>query len=312
MTSSHSDASVHVHFDRLLKLAKIYPPIPTAVVAPESAHALGGALLGADHTLITPILIGDTTKIAAAAEEIGRSIDGYEILHCTDHDEAAALGVATVREGRAKCLMKGQLHTSQLLSACMKREIGLRTGRRLSHVFVLDVPGQDELLLVSDGAINILPDLETKTDITQNAIDLALAVGIETPKVGIMSAVETVSDAFPATQDAVALARMADEGVLTGGLVEGPFAMDNAVNVEAARIKGKHGPVAGNVNVFIMPNIEAGNMVVKSLTFLAGAQTGGLVIGAACPIILTSRADDDQARLASCILAALFQQSQCR
>lgn len=310
MTSQPSDSSKHVHFDRLLKTAAGLAPIPTAVVAPESPYALGGALLGADHTLITPLLIGDTAKIAAAAAEIGRSIDDYEILHTNDHGQAAALGVAAVRDGRAKCLMKGQLHTSQLLSACMKRDIGLRTGRRLSHIFVLDLPGRDEFLLMSDGAINILPDLETKVDITKNAIDLAHALGIEMPKVGIMSAVETVSEAFPATQDAAALVQMAEEGQFAAAQVAGPFAMDNAVDPEAARIKGLSGPVPGHVNVFVMPNIEAGNMVVKSLTFLAGAQTGGLVIGAACPIILTSRADDDQARLASCVLAAMYDNHQ--
>lgn len=301
--------SNHVHFDRLLKLAEPLAPMPTAVVAPENENALGGALLGMDHTLITPILVGDVQKIKGAASALGRDLESIEIIDVKDHVEAARASVALVREGRAGCLMKGQLHTGELLGAVMQRDVGLRTGRRLSHVFVQDVPGHDRLLLISDGAINIQPDLDTKVDITQNGIDLARALGVETPNVAVMSAVETVNPKIPATLDADALKTMAAEGRINGGIVDGPFAMDNAVSLEAAAIKGIDSPVAGRADVMVMPNMEGGNMVVKALTFLAGAQTGGLVLGAACPIILTSRADDDEARLASCVIATLYQHS---
>ncbi|GAB4359231.1 MAG: bifunctional enoyl-CoA hydratase/phosphate acetyltransferase [Oricola sp.] len=296
----------HVHFDRLLDRAEPLDPIPTAVVAPEEEQALAGALLAAEHTLIRPILIGDAMKIADVARGIGRKIDDHEILDVPDHDKAAALGVRLVHEGRAKALMKGYLHTDQLLHHVVKKDGGLRTTRRLSHVFVMDVPGLDNLLMVTDAAINIAPTLDEKVDITQNAIDLARALGLEQPKVGVLSAVETVNPKIPSTIDAAVLSKMAERGQIKGGIVDGPLAMDNAVDIEAARTKGIHSLVAGHADILVVPNMEAGNMLAKELTFVAHAEAAGVVIGALCPIILTSRADDDKARLASCAVAALY------
>ncbi|NVO23097.1 bifunctional enoyl-CoA hydratase/phosphate acetyltransferase [Donghicola mangrovi] len=296
----------HLHFDRLLAEAEPLPPIPTAVVAPEEANSLGGALLGAEHTIIRPILIGDAAKMHAAAAELGKDLSGYEIIDEPSHTAAAETGVRLVNEGRANALMKGHLHTDILLSAVLKSGTGLRVGRRLSHVFVMDVPGLDHLLFVSDAAINIAPDLETKVDIIQNAIDLAIALGIAVPKVGVLSAVETVTPKIPSTLDAAILSKMADRGQIRGGEVDGPLAMDNAVDIAAARTKGIRSAVAGRAEILIAPNLESGNMLAKELTFIAGAEAGGIVLGAKCPIILTSRSDDDKARLASCAIAALY------
>jgi phosphotransacetylase/acyl dehydratase len=296
----------HEHFDRLLELARPLPPIPTSVVAPETAVALAGAILAAEQTLIVPILIGCQAKIEAAAAQINADLSGYEIINVPDHDAAAARAVALVHEGRARAVMKGDLHTDQLLRAILKREGGLRTSRRLSHVFVMDVPGLEHLLLVTDAAINIAPNLQTKVDIAQNAIYLALALGITEPKVGVLSAVETVTPSIPSTLDAAILSKMAERGQIKGGLVDGPLAMDNDVDLNAARTKGLTSLVAGRANILLAPNLEAGNMIAKELTFLAHAQAGGLVMGAQVPVILTSRADDDKSRLASCAVAALY------
>jgi phosphate butyryltransferase len=295
----------HVHFDRLIARAEPLPPIPTAVVAPETPESLGGAILGARHTLIAPVLVGAADRIAAAAEAEGVDLAPYEVIDIPDHDAAAARAVAMVHEGRVAALMKGHLHTDALLSRVVRREGGLRTGRRLSHVFVMDVPGLDHLLLITDAAINIAPDLMTKADIVRNAIDLARSLGLEQPKVGILSAVETINPAIPSTLDAAVLAKMAERGQIEGGLVDGPLAMDNAIDLGAARSKGMTSLVAGRAEILVAPNLEAGNMLAKQLTFLAHAEAGGVVVGAACPIILTSRADDEKARLASCAVAAL-------
>lgn len=295
----------HAHFDRLLAQAATLPPMPTAVVCPESPDAVMGAILGRDHTLIAPIFVGAADKIAAAAAAAGADISGIEILDIPDHRAAALRAVALVHEGRARAVMKGHLHTDQLLHAILKKEGGLRTNRRLSHVFVMDVPGLDHLLFVTDAAINIVPDLECKVSIVQNAIDLARGLGIEMPKVGILSAVETVTPSIPSTIDAAVLSKMADRGQITGGLVDGPLAMDNAVDLGAARTKGLTGLVAGHAEILVAPNLEAGNMIAKELTFLAHAAAAGVVMGAQVPVILTSRADDDRARLASCAVAAL-------
>lgn len=299
----------HVHFDAMLERAEPLDPIPTAVVAPEDANSLGGALLAHEHTLIVPILIGDAARIAAAAEELGASLDGLEIIDTPSHREAAAQGVALVNTGRALALMKGYLHTDELLAAVVKREGGLRTGRRLSHIFVMDVPGLPNLLMVSDAAINIAPDLETKVSIIQNAIDLALSLGIENPKVGVLSAVETVNPKMQSTLDAAILSKMAERGQITGGVVDGPLAMDNAMDLDAARTKGIKSLVAGRADILVPPNIESANMLAKQLTFVSHAEAGGIVLGAKCPIILTSRSDDDKARLASCAIAALYAES---
>ncbi len=297
----------HVHFDALLERAAPLPPIPTAVVAPESPDALGGAVLGAEHTLIDPILIGHADRIAEAAEQEGVDISPYRVIDIRDHRMAAQEAVRMVLDKQAAAVMKGHLHTDILLGEIVKRDGGLRRGgRRLSHVFVMDVPGLDHLLMVTDAAINISPDLQTKKDIVQNAIELAHSLGIAQPKVGVLSAVEVVNPAIPSTLDAAALSKMAERGQITGGLVDGPLAMDNAINLGAAMTKGITSLVAGRAEVLMAPNLEAGNMLAKELTFLAQAQTGGIVMGAKCPVILTSRADDERARLASCAVAALY------
>ncbi|MEO0717261.1 MAG: bifunctional enoyl-CoA hydratase/phosphate acetyltransferase [Pseudomonadota bacterium] len=297
----------HKHFDRLLEIAEPLEPMRTAVVAPEEASALGGAVLAAQHTLITPLLVGDRAKIEAAANEIGADISGFELIEASNHDAAAALGVQLVNEGRADALMKGHLHTDELLHYVIKKDTGLRTMRRLSHVFVMDCPTLDHLLLLSDAAINIAPDLAVKIDIVQNAIDLARALGVETPKVGVLSAVETVTPRIPSTLDAAVLSKMSERGQIEGGIVDGPLAMDNAIDLRAAQTKGLTSAVAGRAQVLIAPNLEAGNMMAKELTFIAHAQAAGVVLGARVPVVLTSRADDDRSRLASCAVAALYQ-----
>ncbi|WP_377193956.1 bifunctional enoyl-CoA hydratase/phosphate acetyltransferase [Ruegeria meonggei] len=295
----------HRHFDALLEKARPLDPMPTAVVAPEEPNSLGGALLGQSNSIITPILIGDPDKIAAAAAKLGADLSGIEIVAAHSHETAAHRAVDLVAEGRAQTLMKGHLHTDVLLHAVLRREKGLRTGRRLSHVFVMDVPGMSRPIMVTDAAVNIAPDLETKADIVQNAIHLAHSIGIETPKVGVLSAVETINPHMPSSVDAALLSKMAERGQITGGLVDGPLAMDNAVDLNAARTKGITSAVAGAADILVAPNIEAGNMVAKQLTYISHAEAAGIVVGAAAPIILTSRADDDASRLASCAVAAL-------
>lgn len=296
-------------FARLLAACEGAPAIATAVVAPTDAHSLGGAWEAARARLIEPILVGPEAAIRAAAAQIGWDLAGAR-LEPTAEDLAAARAVALVQEGAAAALMKGNIHSDEVLHHVTKADGGLRTGRRISHVFVLDAPGHDGLLLISDAAINILPDLKTKADIVQNAIDLARAVGFAVPRVGILSAVETVNPAIPSTLDAAALSKMAERGQIRGGLVDGPLAMDNAVDLQAARTKGIVSRVAGHADVLIAPNLEAGNMLAKQLVFLSGADTGGLVVGAKVPVMLTSRADDEQARLMSAALAVLYRHWQ--
>ncbi len=295
----------HRHFDALLEKARPLDPMPTAIVAPEEANSLGGALLALENSIITPILVGDPDKITSAATQLGADLSGVEIIEARDHEVAAQRAVGLVVEGKARMLMKGHLHTDVLLRAVLRRENGLRTGRRLSHVFVMDVPGMSRPIMVTDAAVNIAPDLETKADIVQNAIHLAHSIGIEMPKVGVLSAVETINPHLPSSVDAALLSKMAERGQITGGLVDGPLAMDNAVDLNAARTKGITSPVAGVADILVVPNIEAGNMVAKQLTYISHAEAAGVVIGAAAPIILTSRADDDASRLASCAVAAL-------
>ena len=297
----------HRHFDAMLEVARSLPPLPVAVVAPDDPNSLGGALLARDEGLIKPILIGSRTRILQAAETLGVSLDGLELIDIEDEPASAARAVAMVHEGKVAAVMKGHLHTDGLLRHVVKAEGGLRTGRRISHVFVMDVPGRPQPIIITDAAINITPDLKTKVDIVQNAIDIALAIGIALPKVGILSAVETVNPAIPSTLDAAVLSKMAERGQIKGGIVDGPLAMDNAVDVGAARTKGIGGLVAGHANVLVAPNLEAGNMLAKELTFLAHAEAAGLLVGASVPVILTSRADDDKARLASCALALLYE-----
>ncbi|MEO1776059.1 MAG: bifunctional enoyl-CoA hydratase/phosphate acetyltransferase [Pseudomonadota bacterium] len=298
----------HRHFEALIARAEPLDPIPTAVIAPEEANSLGGALLGMKHTIITPILIGDQAKIEAAAREIGESLEGVEIQHVADHAAAAHTGVDLVAEGRAQAVMKGHLHTDDLLRACLRKVNGLRAGRRFTHCFVMDVPGVSHPLIVTDAAINIAPDLATKVDIVQNAIEVALSIGIEEPKVSILSAVETVNPEIASSVDAALLAKMADRGQIRGGLVDGPLAMDNAMDLAAAKTKGIKSAVAGRAEVLVVPNLDAGNMLAKQLSVIAHAEGAGLVLGASVPLILTSRADGDMARLASCAVAALHAQ----
>ena len=296
----------HVHFDRLLELAAPLPALPTAVVCPDEPKSLGGALLAAEHTLITPILVGDEKRIRQTATDLGADLDPCAIVDVAGSAAAAARAVALVNEGRAGAVMKGHMHTDDLLRALVRSEGGLRTRRRLSHVFCMNVPGLRHLLMITDAAINIAPGLHEKVDIIQNAIDLGRALGIEAPKVAVLSAVETVNPKLPSTIEAAALAKMAERGQIRGGIVDGPLAMDNAVDEDAARTKGIRSLVAGHADILMAPNLESANMIAKQLTFLAHAEAGGLVLGAKCPVILTSRADDDKARLASCAVAALY------
>lgn len=298
----------HRHFDRLLKACEGLEPIVTAVAVPEDKVSLGGALLAARHKIIRPILVGSEKTINAVAKELGADLKDIEIVNVASCDAAAAMTVELARSGKAAAIMKGHLHTSDLLHHVLKQDGGLRTNRRLSHVFVMDVPGLDHMLIVSDAAVNIAPDLQAKVDITQNAIDAALALGIEKPKVGILSAVETVNLQIPSTIDAAVLSKMAERGQFKGAIVDGPLAMDNAIDIEAAKTKGVISLVAGHANILIAPNLEAGNMLAKELSFVAHADAAGLVLGATVPIILTSRADGEKARLASCAIAALYRE----
>ncbi len=294
------------HFAHLVALAAQLSPLATVVVCPEDRNSLGGAVLSAKEGLIRPIFVGDAARIRTAAEELGAGISDWTIITESDHRAAAARAVAMVLSGEASAIMKGAIHSDELLAAVVKKEGGLRTVRRISHVFAMDVPTLDDLLFISDAAINIAPDLLAKVEIVQNAIDLARACGLEEPKVGILSAVETINPNIPSTLDAAILSKMSERGQIRGGLVDGPLAMDNAIDVEAARTKGIASLVAGRANVLIVPNLEAGNMLAKELTFVARAEAAGLVIGAKVPVMLTSRADNDRARLASCALALLY------
>lgn len=296
----------HRHFNKMIELAKTLPALPTAVAAPDDPNSLDGALMAAREGLIQPILIGAKDRIEAAARELDEDISAYELIDIEDEMEAAGRAVALVHEGKVKAVMKGHLHTDHLLHHVVKRDGGLRTKRRISHVFAMDIPGRKTPVLISDAAINITPDLNTKVDITQNAIDAARSIGLEMPRVGILSAIETVNPAIPSSLDAAVLSKMAERGQITGAIVDGPLAMDNAINVQAARTKGITSLVAGHAEVLIVPNLEAGNMLAKELTFIAHAEAAGLVIGAKVPVMLTSRADDGRARLASCALAMLY------
>lgn len=295
----------HRHFDALLERARPMPPLPTAVVAPDEPNSLGGALLAGRESLIVPILVGREADIRAAAEGMGEDLSGIEVIDVPGGDKlATAMACRLVHEGRTAAVMKGHLHTDDLLAPMLDKQLGLRIGRRFTHVFVMDVPGQPYPVMVTDAAINIAPDLLTKADIVQNAIDLALSLGIE-PRVGILSAVETVNPSIQSSLDAAALSKMADRGQITGGLVDGPLAMDNAVDLGAAKTKGLTGGVAGRANILVVPGLDAGNMLAKQLAFISHAEGAGLVLGARVPVILNSRSDSPMSRLASCAVAAL-------
>ena len=295
----------HRHFQALLEVAEGLPELDTAVVCPVEEHALDGALISAERKLIRPILIGNGAKMARAAASLGKSLDAYEVIDVPTDAAAARLAVDLVNQGRANAIMKGHLHTDDLLHPMLDKATGLRIGRRFTHVFVMDVPGVAHPLLVTDAAINIAPDLATKVDIVQNAIDLAISLGIEVPKVGVLSAVETVNPAIPSSIDAALLSKMAERGQIKGGVVDGPLAMDNAVDIGAARTKGLRGAVAGHAEVLVVPGIDAGNMLAKQLAYISHAEGAGLVLGAKVPVILNSRSDSAMARLASAAVAAI-------
>jgi len=287
-------------------MAKNVPSATTIVVHPCDETSLRGPMEAAEAGIIIPLFVGPADKIKAVARDSGINIDNFELVDVPHSDAAAAKGVELIRSGRGDLLMKGSLHTDELMRAVTSSATGLRTERRISHVFIMDVPSHADTLMVTDAAINIAPDLDVKRDIIQNAIDLFVAVGKETPRVAILSAVETVTSKIPSTIDAAALCKMADRGQITGGILDGPLAFDNAIDPEAARIKGIKSEVAGRAQILVVPNLDAGNMLAKNLIFLSNADAAGLVLGARVPIILTSRADSVRTRLASCAVASLY------
>lgn len=295
----------HEKYNRLIDYCKTLPPMPTAVVHPCDQSSLQGAVDAAAMGLIAPILVGPQQRIKAVAQEHDIRIDGIPIIDAPYSQAAAAAAVQLVREGKAEALMKGSLHTDELMGEVVRRDTGLRTARRVSHCFVMDVPEYSEPLIITDAAVNIAPTLDEKVDILQNAIDLGHALMFGEIRVAILSAMETVNSKVPSTLEAAALCKMVDRQQIKGAVVDGPLALDNAINPEAAKIKHITSPVAGRANVLMVPDLEAGNMLAKSLSFLAGADAAGVVLGARVPIILTSRADSNMTRLASCAVAAL-------
>jgi phosphate acetyltransferase len=280
-------------------------PIATAVAHPCDESSLRGALDAAQAGLIVPILVGPEKRIRSVAKAEGLDLGKYEIVDAAFSQDSAQKAVDLVRQGKAEALMKGSLHTDELMGAVVRRDTGLRTARRVSHCFIMDVPAHPEPLIVTDAAINIAPTLEDKVDILQNAIDLVRDLGMKEVRVAILSAMETVNPKVPSTIEAAALCKMADRGQITGAILDGPLALDNAISLEAARIKKINSPVAGHANILLVPDLEAGNMLAKSLTFLAGADAAGIVLGARVPVILTSRADSLITRLASCAVATI-------
>ncbi|HTW80211.1 MAG TPA: bifunctional enoyl-CoA hydratase/phosphate acetyltransferase [Terracidiphilus sp.] len=293
-------------FHKFITRCKNLPAITTAVVWPLSDVALRGAVEAAIADLIEPTLIGPGDRMKALAQKIGVDISPYPILEAETEDKAAEIGVSICRSGIALALMKGSLHTDELLKPAMARDTGLRTTRRISHVFIMDTPAYARTLLITDAAINITPELEDKVDIVQNAIDLAHALGIPEPKVAMLSAVETVNPKIKSTLDAAALCKMADRGQITGGILDGPLAFDTAVSTKAASIKKLVSPVTGQADILVVPDLESGNMLAKQLEYLGGAQLAGIVLGARVPTILTSRADSAETRLVSCAVAVLL------
>ena len=297
------------HHRSLIEKTRGLTPLRTAVVHPVDAVSLEGAIAAAEQKLIVPVLVGPEAKIRAAAEAAKLDLAGYDIVSTEHSAAAAAQAVALARDLKVEALMKGSLHTDEFMAAILNEE-KLRTAKRMTHVFVIDVPDYPRPLFVTDAAINIYPTLEDKVDIVQNAIDLAHALGLPCPKVAILSAVETVSSKIKSTIDAAALCKMADRGQITGGILDGPLAFDNAVSEEAAKTKGIVSPVAGKADILVVPDLEAGNMLAKQLEYLAAAEIAGIVLGARVPIILTSRADKTVARLGSCAIALLLARYQ--
>jgi len=298
-------ADFHV-FHKFIERCKTLPAITTAVVWPLSDVAMKGTVEAAEAGLIKPTLIGDAAEMKALAAEIGVNISAYPMVQADTERKAAELGVAMCRNGESQAMMKGSLHTDELMRVAMKADTGLRTSKRISHVFIMDTPAYARTLLITDAAINIVPELEDKIHIVQNAIDLAHALGIPEPKVALLSAVETVNPKIKSTLDAAALCKMADRGQITGGILDGPLAFDTAVSAKAAEIKGLVSSVAGNADILVVPDLESGNMLAKQLEYLGGAQLAGIVLGARVPAILTSRADSAETRLTSCAVAVLL------
>jgi phosphate acetyltransferase len=293
-------------YDRLIAAAKAVPTVTTIVVHPCDESSLRGAADAAEAGIIKPILVGPKSKIASVAAKHNINISGYEIVDAEHSEEAAAKGVELIHAAKGEMLMKGSLHTDELMRSVTAKGTGLRTERRISHVFVMDVPTYADTVFITDAAINIFPDLDGKRDIIQNAIDLFTQAGFGTlPRVAILSAVETVTSKIPSTIEAAALCKMADRGQITGGLLDGPLAFDNAVDTEAARIKGIKSEVAGRAQILVVPDLESGNMLAKNLAYFAKADGAGVVLGARVPIVLTSRADTPRARMASCAVATL-------
>jgi phosphate acetyltransferase len=293
-------------YERLIAKAKQVPPAQTIVVHPCDESSLRGPVEAADIGIIKPTLVGPAEKINKVADQFGIKIRGFQIVDVAHSDAAAERAVELVHEGKGELLMKGSLHTDELMRAVTNSKTGLRTARRISHVFIMDVPTYPETLFVTDAAINIAPDLDAKRDIIQNAVDLFTQVGLGMPRVAILSAVETVTSKIPSTIDAAALCKMADRGQITNAILDGPLAFDNAISPEAAKIKGIQSPVAGKAQILVVPDLEAGNMLAKNLIFLSKADSAGLVLGARVPVVLTSRADSVRSRMASCAAAVLY------
>jgi len=295
----------HEKYDRLIARCKALTPVPCAVAHPCDESSLRGAVGAAQMGILKPILVGPKARIAAVAAQFGLDISAFEVVDAPHSEGSAEIAVRLAREGKAEMLMKGSLHSDELMAAVVKRETGLRTSRRISHCFIMDVPAIDRVVIITDAAVNIFPTLEDKVHIVQNAIDLARALGMERPRVAILSAMETVNPKVPSTIEAAALCKMAERGQITGGILDGPLALDNAIDLGAAKIKKIDSPVAGLADILVVPDLEAGNMLAKSLSFMADADAAGIVLGARVPIVLTSRADSVETRLASCAVAAL-------
>lgn len=302
MTSHTITPDTRPHFADILNRCSLLPALETAVICPDEDTALRGALEARDAGLIQPILVGNRDRIEATAKHSNQDIADLMIVDVEGESEAAHKGVDLVKDGKAKALMKGNIHSDTYLAAVIRRENGLRTDQRTSHCFLMDIPGWPKPVMITDAALNIAPEVKQKISITKNAIALARAIGIQNPKAALMSAVESPNPGIPSSIEAAEVAKQQFDG----GLVDGPFALDNAVSVRAAKLKGINSPVAGDADILVMPTIEAGNILFKALVYMAGAETGGLVVGAAAPVILTSRADSSDARIASCAMAVLY------
>lgn len=306
------EAQSHVKYERLIAAAKLVEPAVTIVAHPCDEASLRGVCEAAAAGLIMPIIVGPAEKVKATAAQHSFDISRFETVDAADSEASAAKAVELIHEAKGEMLMKGSLHTDELMRSVTAKATGLRTDRRISHVFAIDVPGHAETLFITDAAINIFPDLDCKRDIVQNAIDLFAGIGLGVPKVAILSAVETVTAKIPSTIDAAALCKMADRGQITGGVLDGPLAFDNAIDKEAARIKGIKSAVAGQAQILVVPDLEAGNMLAKNLTFMAKADSAGIVLGARVPIVLTSRADSLRGRMASCAISVLYADARRR